>query len=59
MYKLAWKIRFTFWFVRFGGFRSINYNYAVNTCYEENHDGCHEVLTPRQAATEIINWSRK
>ncbi len=56
---LLWKIKFTFWYLRFKGWRGISYQYAVTSCYEENHDGHHLVLTPRDSAAEIINWSRK
>ena len=57
--ELIWKARFIFWFLCLKGYKYYNTIYAVETCYIENTDGKHKVLTPKSAAREFVGWCMK
>ncbi len=62
-----WKIKFMLWFFMYMDDRVLEYNryvfsnawYWAKIALNENHDGKHKVLTPKQAAIEIIHWCRQ
>lgn len=59
LYELRWRTTFIWYYWRFSGYEDDDFIFWVEQCFRENHDGKHRILSPKQAAQEIINWMRK
>ncbi|MBE1301895.1 MAG: hypothetical protein GJ680_18570 [Alteromonadaceae bacterium] len=58
LYELRWKTTFMFYFWKFSNFNDEDLEFWVEQCYAENHNGKHRILSPKQAAQEVVSWSR-